>query len=115
MKFTIREIAEHFKVSLSTLKNWNTERRRTMVQLAQLEIFIEQARFTKEDLEFLKSLLKRETSYELKKKAKSFEERYKKYFDKSKNYELAVELFALGFEKEELELIYSLKTGGIKK
>lgn len=111
MNFTLREISEHFKVSLSTLKNWNTEKRKTMVQIAQLEIFIKETNFSKEDLQALKVFLKRDTNYELKKKAKNYEDKYIKYFNSSKFFELAVELFALDFKKEDLKKIYKLKTG----
>lgn len=115
MNFTLGEIADRYKVAIGTIKRWNTVGDRILNRLATLNLFIEETDFTKKDLEAVKVLLDKKEDYSLKAKARKAEKKFREYFWRAKNFELAVELYALKLSKDELKNLYNLKTGGIKK
>ena len=111
MKFTLKEIAERYKVSLSTIKNWNTTSNRILNHLAVLDLFIEETNFDQKDLEALKQLLNKKEDSTLRLKATKAEQKFQEYFWRAKHFDLAVELYALNISIQELKIIYKLKTG----
>ena len=108
MNFTLTEISERYKVAIGTIKRWNTVGDRILNRLATLNLFIEETGFTKKDLEAVKQLLNKSEDYSLKSKAIKAEKKFKDYFWRAKNFDLAVELYSLNLKKRELKNLYRL-------
>ena len=111
MNFTLKEIAERYKVPLSTLKHWNGTKSRILNRLAMLDLFIQETSLAKKDLEATKQLLNKKEDYSLKSKALSVQKKYEEYFRRAKNFETAAELYALNLSVQELKALYKLKKG----